>query len=508
MDLASGLTTGFAVALSPHNLLFAFLGAVIGTAVGVLPGLGPSLTISLLLPITWKLVDPTAAFILFGGLYYGVMYGGSTTSILVNTPGESGSIVTTLDGYQMARKGRAGAALATAAIGSFVAGTVATVLLMLLAPVLVEWALRFGPSEYFALMVLALTMVSAIGGDDTLRAGIAGLVGLALGMVGMDLQTGQSRFTYGVMALFDGVDLVIAAIGLFAVSEVLTAVGSLRGRPEVRERVGGPLLLSREEWRRSSWPWVRGSLLGFVVGILPGAGASIASFLSYGVERKVSARPEEFGQGAIEGVAGPEAANNASAGGAMVPLLTLGIPGSATTAVMLAAFQMYGITPGPLLLQTRPELVWGLIASLYIGNAMLLVLNLPLVGLWVRMLDIPATVLYPLILAICTLGVYSLNHNVVDLGIMFVLGLLGFVFRRAGFPLAPIVLGLVLGPLLETEFRRALTGSRGDWTVLVTRPIAAAILAVALACVLVPLLTRLRRKGGTAASPAPSAGAR
>jgi putative tricarboxylic transport membrane protein len=490
MESFAGIVSGFALVLQPSYLLLALLGAALGTAIGVLPGIGPALTISLLMPITYKLVDPVGAFILFGGIYYGAMYGGSTTSILINTPGESASVVTTLDGYKMARKGRAGAALATSAIGSFVAGTVATFLLMILAPPLVDFALKFGPSEYFALMVLSLCTVTAIGGGEPSKAAFSTMLGLAMGMVGIENTSGQLRFAFGIPALFDGIGVVVAAIGLFAISEVLFGLGNLRERAVPRMMETGSLWMTRDEWLRSIGPWLRGSAVGFLVGALPGAGATIATFMSYGVEKKVARHPEQFGKGAIEGVAGPEAANNASAGGALVPLLTLGIPGSATAAVMLAALQGYGINTGPLLLQKHPELVWGLIASLYIGNVMLLVLNLPLVGLWVKLLKIPEALLYPMILAFSILGVYSLSRNVFDLYMMFGIGILGFMLRRYGYPLAPIVLGLVLGPMLETEFRRALVGSRGDWLVLVNRPLAAVILALAVLMVLTPALRR------------------
>lgn len=491
MESFSGVLTGFAIALQPTNLLFALFGTVLGTAIGVLPGIGPSLAISLLLPFTYKLVDPVGAFILFGGIFYGAMYGGSTTTILLNTPGESSSVVTAIDGYRMARRGRAGAALATAAIGSFVAGTIATFLLMILAQPLVEFALKFGPSEYFALMVLSLCTVTAIGGGVPIKAAFSTLLGLAIGTVGIENTSGQLRFTFGQPALFDGIGVVVAAIGLFAVSEVLFGLGNLRSQTSARLIEAGSLWMTKEEWRRSIFPWLRGSMIGFIVGVLPGAGATIATFMTYGIERRVSSHKDEFGHGAIEGVAGPEAANNASAGGALVPLLTLGIPGSATAAVMLAAFQGYGINTGPLLLQKHPDLVWGLIASLYIGNVMLLILNLPLVGLWVKLLKIPESLLYPMILAFSTLGVYSLGREVADLYLMFGIGLLGFLLRRYCFPLAPVILGLVLGPMLETEFRRALLGSQGNWMVLFDRPMAASILALALLMVLFPFLSRL-----------------
>ena len=488
MESFSGILSGFAIALQPYYLMWALVGTAIGTAIGVLPGIGPSLAISLLLPFTYQLVDPVGAFILFGGIFYGAMYGGSTTSILINTPGESSSVITAIDGYQMARKGRAGAALATSAIGSFVAGTIATFLMMVLAQPLVDMALKFGPAEYFAVMVLALCSVTGIGGGQPTKAALCTLLGLVLGMVGIDITSGAIRFTFGIPTLFDGVGVVVAAIGLFAVGEVLVGLGNLRGQKQARFIEADSLMMTREEWKRSAAPWLRGSAIGFVIGVLPGAGATIATFLSYGVEKRAAKHPEEFGKGAIEGVAGPEAANNGSAGGSLVPLLTLGIPGSATAAVMLAALQGYGINTGPLLLQKHPELVWGLIASLYIGNIMLLVLNLPLVGLWVKLLKVPEALLYPMILAFSVLGVYSLSRNVADLYIMFGIGVLGFLLRRYRYPLAPVILGLVLGPLLEKEFRRALIGSRGDWWVFVDRPLSATILAISAIVLVAPLI--------------------
>lgn len=502
MDFLSHISLGFSSALQPINLLLALIGTMLGTAIGVLPGISPSLAIALLLPVTFQLTDPVGAFILFGGIFYGAMYGGSTTSILVNTPGEPASVVTALDGHQMARKGRAGAALATAALGSFVAGTLATIALMVLAEPLVDVALQFGPSEYFALMLLSLSAVTTIGGGNPMKAAMATAIGLAIGTIGIDYTTGTLRFVYGSPSLFDGIDVVIAAIGLFAVSEVIFGLGNLRKQTRPRLSATGSLRMTREELSRSTGPWLRGSVIGFLVGILPGAGATISSFMSYGLERKISKRSAEFGHGAIEGVAGPEAANNAAAGGALVPLLTLGIPGSAVSAVMLAALHGYGISTGPLLLQNEPILVWTLIASLYIGNFMLLVLNLPLVGLWVKLLKVPEALLYPLILAFSTLGVYALNRNPFDLLTMFAIGILGFVLRLFRFPLAPLILGLVLGPMLETELRRALIGSRGDWSILVNRPIAAAILVLTVVVIVLPLIVSAirRRRSATHAA--------
>jgi putative tricarboxylic transport membrane protein len=492
-DLVSHLAVGFGVALTPVNLGFGFLGVVLGTAVGVLPGLGPAAAISLLLPMTFGL-EPATAFILFGGIYYGSMYGGSTTSILVNTPGDASAAVTTIDGYQMALQGRAGAALTTSAIGSFVAGTFATMMLMLLAPIFVSIALRFGPPEYFALMLLALASVGALAGDSPVRTALATFIGLGLALVGIDLQTGTARLTFGMTELLGGIDIVLGAIGLFAVGEVLWNAAQRSGERVATLPMTGRLLMTAEEWRRSIPAWLRGALVGFGVGVLPGSGGTLATFLSYGVERAATRHPEQFGRGAIEGVAGPEAANNASAGGSLVPLLSLGIPGSGTTAIMLAAFQLYGLTPGPLLFDERPDLVWGLIASLYIGNLLLLLLNLPLVGLWVRMLQIPRPLLMGAISVFATLGAYSLNGSMSDVAIAYALGGLAVALRSLAVPLPPVLLGLVLGPLLEQELRRALALSDGDPTIFLTRPIALAFLVAALIAALAPIVVkRLRR---------------
>jgi putative tricarboxylic transport membrane protein len=491
VDIFGSLLGGFATALTPQNLAYAAIGVVLGTAIGVLPGIGPALTISLLLPITFGL-DPIPAFIMFGGIYYGAMYGGSTTSILVNTPGESASVVTSIDGYQMAKKGRAGAALATSAIGSFVAGTLATIGLMFLAAALVQFAVQLGPPEYFAIMLVALSAVTSLSGTSAPKALFATLLGLALGLVGTDNQTGQLRLTFGINELEEGIDVVLGAIGLFAIGEVLWYAATLRAQEaEERQTMRGSAWMTGEEFRRSIPAWLRGSGIGFFIGALPGAGATIASFISYALERRFSKRPAEFGKGAIEGVAGPEAANNASAGGALVPLLGLGIPGSGTTAVMLVAFQIYGLQPGPLLFSSRPDLVWGLIASLYIANVALLVLNLPLVGIWVRLLDIPKPLLYAGILVLSAVGVYSLNRNAFDLVVVFVLGIVGFLMRRYDYPLAPVILGIVLGPLIDNNFRRAMIMTDGSVLTLVTRPLTLAILLVAIVFFILPFAVRL-----------------
>lgn len=486
------LLHGFSVALTPTNLMWSALGVTIGTAVGVLPGIGPALALALLLPVTGNLVDPTSAFIMFAGIYYGTMYGGSTTSILLNAPGEASAIASTLDGHVMARNGRAAQALATAAIGSFVAGSIATVALTFVAPQLAKLAILFGPAEYCALMVVALTTVTAVLGDSLSKGFASLLFGLALGMVGIDLQSGQARFAMGVPELLDGIDVVIVAVGLLAVGETLYVASRHIHDGESVMKVSGSLWLSKDDWKRSWKPWLRGTCIGFPIGALPAGGSEIPTFLSYMVEKRVSKNPEEFGKGAIEGVAGPEAANNASAAGVLAPLLSFGLPTSATAAIMLTAFQQFGVQPGPALFTNNPDLVWGLIASLYIGNVLLLVLNLPLVGVWARLLTIPKPWLYAGILVFATLGAYSLNNNLVDLVILWVVGIIGFGMRVINMPVAPAVVGLIIGPLLEQQFRRTLAISQGDPTVFLTHPIAASLLGIALLLVIAPIILRRR----------------
>jgi putative tricarboxylic transport membrane protein len=492
MDALSGLYAGFAVALAPHNLMWAFVGVTLGTLVGVLPGIGPALTVALLLPVTFSL-EPIEAFIMFAGIYYGGMYGGSTTAILLNTPGESASVMSAIEGHLMARNGRGGAALATAAIGSFVAGTLATAALTVCAPAMAEAALRFGPAEYFALTVLAFVAVSSALGRSPLK-GVASLFfGLVLGMIGIDPLTGDARFTFGLPQLLDGIDVVIVAVGLFAVGESLyvvstmSATGSAADEPLPQR---GSLWMTRDDWSRSWRAWLRGAVIGFPLGALPAGGSEIPTFLSYAAERRLARDPDKFGHGAIEGVAGPEAANNAAAAGTLVPLLTLGLPTSATAAVLLAAFQQYGLQPGPLLFTHNSELVWGLIASLYIANVMLLVLNLPLVGLWVRLLSIPRPYLYAGILVLSSVGAYSVNRSVFDVGLLYAIGAAGYVMRRWDAPLAPAVVGLILGPLGEQQLRRALAAAEGSPAVFVTRPIAATVLALAALIAVVPFVLR------------------
>ncbi|MEV4547562.1 tripartite tricarboxylate transporter permease [Nonomuraea wenchangensis] len=498
------LLDGFAAALTPVNLMYALIGVTLGTLVGVLPGIGPAMTVALLLPVTFT-VPPTAAFIMFAGIYYGGMYGGSTTSILLNTPGESSSMITALEGNKMARRGRAAQALATAAIGSFVAGTIATALLVVAAPAVVAFAISFGPEDYFALAVLAFTAVSSVLSRSVVR-GLASLgLGLVIGLIGIDQQTGQARLTLGVPQLLDGVDVVIVAVGLFALGEALYVASRLRHSPPSVVPVGRAWM-GRADWRRSWGPWLRGTALGFPFGALPGGGAEIPTFLSYAAERRLArgVAREEYGKGAIEGVAGPEAANNASAAGTLVPLLTLGLPTSATAAIMLAAFQQYGLQPGPQLFDHNPALVWAMIASLFIGNAMLLVLNLPLAPLWARVLRVPRPYLYAGIVLFAALGVYALNGTVVDLFVLYLLGLLGYAMRRFGLPVAPAVIGMILGPMAEIQLRRALAIGAGDVSVLVRSPVAAVLLALSALALLTPLARRLaaRRRAASYAVPA------
>ncbi len=494
MDILNQLFAGLATAATPINLLWAFVGCALGTGIGVLPGLGPAVTVAMLLPITSQ-VDPTASMIFFCGIYYGAMYGGSTTSILLNTPGETGTMVTALEGFKMAKSGRAGAALATSAIGSFVAGTIATVLVTLAAPVMASFAVKLGPPEYFCLMLLAFTTVSAVLGKSTLRGLTALFLGLAVGLVGLDQITGQVRYTGGVPEFMDGIEVVLVAVGLFAVGECFyTAL--YEGKAEAEMNKMGSVHMTRQEWKRS-WPaWLRGTALGFPFGTIPAGGTEIPTFLSYGVERKLSKHKEEFGTtGAIEGVAGPEAANNAAVTATLVPLLTLGIPTSVTTAILLSAFQNYGLNPGPQLFQTSGALVWALIASLYIGNVMLLVLNLPLVGMWVKLLKIPRPQLYAGILIFATIGVYGMRQSAFDLFLMLGIGLVGVLMRRFDFPTAPVIVGMILGPLAEAQMRNALSIGEGKWSVFVERPMAATLLAVVLAVLVLPRLVKLLKRG-------------
>ncbi|WP_102191683.1 tripartite tricarboxylate transporter permease [Microbacterium aurantiacum] len=495
MDSWTLLLEGFATALQPQYLAFAFFGVLIGTAVGVLPGIGPAMTVALLLPLT-NTLDPAAALITFAGIYYGGMYGGSTTSILLNTPGESASIVTAIEGNKMAKLGRGAAALATAALGSFVAGTLATVGLTLLAPVLAQFAVNLGPADYVALIVIAFITVGALIGSSVSRGMLSLGVGLFLGLVGTDTLSGQQRYTLGLLPLSDGIDVVLIAVGLFAVGETLYIAARLRhgGVSVIPVTRGRSNRMTRDDWRRSWKPWLRGTAIGFPIGTIPAGGADVATFLSYATERKLSRHKEEFGHGAIEGVAGPESANNAAAAGVLVPLLTLGLPTTATAAIILTAFQSYGLQPGPMLFQSQSTLVWALIASLYIGNVILIVLNLPLVGMWVKLLQIPRPYLYAGILMFAAFGAYALNFSVMDILILLIIGVLGYFMRRYGFPVAPLVVGTILGPMGEEQLRKALQLSQGDVTTLVAQPFAAVAYALLALLIVGGLWLRRRQR--------------
>jgi putative tricarboxylic transport membrane protein len=487
MEILGGLLQGFAVALTPGNLMWCFIGCFLGTVVGVLPGLGPAATIAMLLPLTFQM-NPTSGLIMLCGIYYGAKYGGSTTAILLNVPGESASVVTCLDGYQMARNGRAGAALGIAAIASFIAGTIGVILLMLISPPLAKFALSFSSPEYFALMSLGLAMVVLLAGESLTKALLAMLVGLWIASMGTDLFTAVSRFTFDQSALLDGIDFVVVAIGLFAIGEVIANMEK-REQAQVLPVPKGlrNLLPTIPELKACRFAFVNGALVGFVVGILPGAGSTIASFLAYGLEKAVSKHPEKFGTGVPEGVAAPEGANNADTGGALVPMLTLGIPGSSTTAILLAALILWGLRPGPLLIQDNPELFWGLVASMYVGNVMLLILNIPLIPLFAQILRLPAALLYPIIFGISIVGVYSVSSSLFDVWMVSAFGLLGYVMRKLDYPAAPLILGVVLGDSMERALRQSLMMSQGDLGILVSRPISAVMLALTVLILLVPL---------------------
>jgi putative tricarboxylic transport membrane protein len=490
MEIIAGLANGFAVALEPANLFWCFVGVFLGTVVGILPGLGPPATVAMLLPLTFNM-NPAGAIIMMAGIYYGAKYGGSTTSILLNVPGESASVVTCLDGYQMARKGRAGAALGIAAIASFVAGTVGVLGLMLVAPPLAKFALSFSSPEYFGLMTLGLAMVVLLAGRSMVKALLAALVGLWIGSAGTDLFTTTSRFTFGQMELLSGIDFVVVAIGIFALGEVLSNIES-REEAQLLPAPKGlkNLLPTVQDLKDCRFAFFNGSVLGFLVGVLPGAGSTIASFLSYGVEKAVSRRPEQFGTGVIEGVAAPEGANNSETGGALVPLLTLGIPGSGTTAILLAALVLWGFKPGPLFIPENPALFWGLVASMYIGNVMLLVLNLPLVPLFAQVLKTPAYILYPLILGVSMVGVFSVSGSTFDLALLMAFGLLGYLMRKLDYPSAPLILSLALGAGMERALRQSLMMSEGSVSILVSRPMSAVMLSLAVLVLMIPLFGR------------------
>jgi Uncharacterized protein conserved in bacteria len=492
MELFDNLALGFSAALTLNNLFYAFVGCLLGTLIGVLPGLGPLATISMLLPFTFGL-DPLAALIMLAGIYYGAAYGGSTTAILVNLPGETSSVVTVLDGYQMARQGRAGVALATAALGSFFAGCVGTLVLAAFATPLTKMAFEFGPAEYFALMAMGLVGAVSLSSGPLIKSIGMLVVGLLLGLVGTDVASGTMRFTFGLPQLWDGVDFIVIAVGVFAFSEVVTSLESAEVREKITVKIAN-LWPSLRDFREMTPAILRGSALGSIVGVLPGAGLSLASFFAYSLERKVSKTPERFGKGAIEGVAGPEAANNAAAQTAFIPTLTLGIPGSATMALMLGAMIVHNIQPGPQVMTSNPSLFWGLIASMWIGNLMLVILNLPLVGIWVKLLSVPFRILFPAIILFCCIGVYSVQNSVFDIYLAAAFGLFGYVLRKFECEPAPLMLGFVLGPMIEENFRRALVLSRGDFSVFVTRPLSAALLAVAVAMIVLVALPAIRNK--------------
>ncbi len=490
-ETLQNLALGFSVALHPTILLYAFVGCLIGTLVGVLPGVGPLAGISLLLPATFGL-SATAAIVLLSGIYYGAMYGGSTTSILMRIPGEAASVVTCLDGYAMARKGRAGAALGISAFGSYIAGTLSVVALMFFAPPLAQFALRFGPPEYSALLILGLLILGYMGSGSMIKSLAMGVLGLLLGMIGIDHMSGFFRFSYGLVELGDGIGVVPVAVGLFGIAEILATAGQ-ETPPEVLKPRLRELLPSRDEWRASMGPIGRGSIVGFLIGLIPGSAHIISTFVSYTLEKKISKHPERFGQGAIEGVAGPESANNAAVCGAFVPMLALGVPSGPVPAVMMAAMMIHGVSPGPLLIQQQPELFWGFVASMYVGNVVLLILNLPLVGLFVNLLRIPYRILYPSILLFCVLGVYAVNSSVLDIWIMTIMGLLGYLLRKFDFETAPIVLGLVLAPMLEMSLRQSLAMSGGSYLIFVERQIAATMLGMAFALLILGFRPLLRR---------------
>jgi putative tricarboxylic transport membrane protein len=491
----AGLLQGFQIAFSPVNFLWCFIGSVLGTAVGVLPGLGPAATIALLLPISMKMGSPITAIILMSGIFYGAMYGGSTTSILLNIPGEAASVVTCIDGYQMARKGRAGAALGVAAIGSFIAGTFGVVGMTVMAPPLAEAALKFGPPEYFSLTVLGLLMATYLTGESPIKGLTMAIMGLILGSVGLDPLSGAVRFDFGIADLQSNIDFVTIAMGLFGVGEILISLESSEAASILTTKIKN-VFPTIADLARSGWAMVRGSLIGFAVGILPGGGAVLSSLISYAVEKKVSKHPEEFGHGAIEGVAGPEAANNAAASSSFIPLLTLGIPGNASTAMIFAALLIHGITPGPFLLKEHADVFWGVVASMYIGNVMLLILNLPLVGIWVQLLRVPYAFMAPMIMVLTLVGVYSVNNSVFDIWVMLVMGVLGYLARKLKFDLGPLLLAFVLGPIMERSLRQALLMSNGGFGIFFFRPISGALMATAVLFVLYNVWAARRKQRG------------
>jgi putative tricarboxylic transport membrane protein len=499
MDIFQSVLYGFQVALQPLNLVYCFFGVMIGTLVGVLPGLGPAAAIALLLPTTFK-ATPVSGVIMLAGIYYGAMYGGSTTSILVNIPGEAASVVTCIDGYQMARRGRAGPALGISAFGSFIAGTISVIALTLVGPLLAGIALRFGPPEFFSLMIVGIMVLTFLSSGSMLKALMMAAVGLTLGGAGMDSISGKYRFTFNIQALLDGVGLVPTVMGLFGIAEVIENLETEIKREILTAKIKN-LLPNLKDWAESIWAIIRGTILGFFLGIIPGGGAIVASFASYAIEKKASKHPEEFGKGAIAGVAGPEAANNAAAGSSFIPLLTLGIPSNAVMAIFLGALMIHGLQPGPLLMTRAPDIFWGTIVSMYIGNGMLLVLNLPLIPLWVMVLRVPYYLLYPLILLFCMIGAYSIGNNKADVIIMLIFGIVGYLLRKFRYDAPPLVLALVLGGELESSLRQSLMLSRGDFSIFVTRPITLGFLIVAVLLLVVPIITQRKKLSTLEASP-------
>ncbi len=492
MELLANLSIGLETAFTINNLLFCLIGVFLGTAIGVLPGLGPTATIAMLLPITFGL-PPVSSLIMLSGIYYGAQYGGSTTAILVNLPGESSSVVTALDGYQMARQGKAGKALATAAIGSFVAGTFATVLLALFAPPLADIALQFGAAEYFSLMVVGLVASVVLASGSLLQAFGMIVLGLLMGMAGTDVNSGLERYTFDSPFMAEGINFVILAMGMFGLGEIIKNLEEEHLRSAMVSKVEG-LLPNKNDLKRMAWPIIRGTGLGSLLGILPGGGAMLASFASYSIEKKISKTPEQFGKGAIEGVAGPESANNAGAQTSFIPLLTFGIPSNPVMALMIGAMIIQGITPGPAVMTEQPALFWGIIVSMWIGNMFLVVLNLPLIGIWVKMISVPYHFLYPMILVFCCIGVFSLGNKLFDVYLLAGFGVLGYIFSKLKCEPAPLLLGFILGPMMEEYLRRALLLSRGDFSVLVTRPISATMLAIAVIALIVVFLPSIRKK--------------
>lgn len=493
MDFANNFYLAFQVALEPMNLFLCFLGCLVGTFVGVLPGLGPAASISLLLPITFKL-PPESAIIMLGGLYYGTMYGGSTTSILINVPGEAASVVTCLDGYRMALKGRAGPALGIAAFGSFIAGTFGTIMIMVLAPPLAGFALKFGPPEFVGLVFLGLTMVTYLSSGSLAKALVMAIAGLLISYIGTDIVTGRERFTLGIATIAGGFDIVPIAMGLFGISEVLLNLERPEAARDVFQTKLSNLLPTRQDWKDSSGPIARGSVLGFLLGLIPGGGGLIASFISYAVEKKVAKHPETFGTGDIRGVAGPESANNAGAQGAFIPMLTLGIPCNVVLAILMGALMIHGVTPGPRLLEEHPRIFWGVVGSMYIGNSMLLLLNLPLIGMWVRLLKIPYSILFPFIFLFCLIGAYTVGNNVQDVYIMILFGILGYLMKKYDYEPAPLVLAFILGPMFENAFRQSLIISGGSPIIFLSRPIAGIFVILSFVLLVSPFALRVLGK--------------